>query len=147
LLYGLRESPRGPQEWVYRGLVDHGVALSAALTERIRRLTDYMEDISRGDADDRLATVEMANKALRAWADLWKASGFTVPVPDAAPADDGHLVFAWKRDEHYFEMEVFPDGACELFYDNRATGELWSAEYRVGETPPSEALSKLGLFS
>lgn len=134
-------------EWLYRGLKENGVELAEAVGGRSGRLLEYVRSLSSGEPADQAITPAAANKALAAWAELWKASRFLAPVPDVGPADDGHLVFAWSRDEHYLELEVFQDGRCEMFYRNRSTGSLWSAEYHVGLDLPSEAVKKLELFT
>ena len=56
-------------------------------------------------------------------------------------------MLTWRHSEHYFELEIFPQGTAEFFYKNRLTGELWESDYTVGDPIPQAVQDKLSLFT
>ena len=114
----------------------------AANLRRVQGLIDYLDRIT---ADSRVSP-ELARLAWDAWNILSAATGNALPVPDACPGSDGELLYTWDRDEHHFELEIFPDAPAEFFYHNRHTGELWEADYTVGEAVSTDVLNRLRLF-
>ena len=59
---------------------------------------------------------------------------------DAIPGVDGKLLYTWKRDDQYFELEMLPDGTGEFFFRDGTTADTWSEDFRLG---PSRARSRL----
>jgi hypothetical protein len=114
--------------------------------DRVRDLVRYLISISQGDPEQRLITPRMARLALRAWALFWAGTHYRLPTPDACPGPSGDILYTWDRESHHFELEVFPEGPAELFYANRATGELWGCDYIPGQPISEEVRSKLRLF-
>jgi hypothetical protein len=112
------------------------------LLRRVQGLVDYLYQIE----DQELITPRLARLAWDAWTTLSNSLGNALSVPDACPGSDGELLYTWDRDEHHFELEVFPDAPAEFFYRNRTSGELWGCEYTLGEPVPCEALDRLRLF-
>ena len=106
----------------------------------------YFKGLSCGDSNPPLISDQMMLQALNAWFGVWAVSGFRLPAPDAAPAEDGRVFYGWDRAEHHLDMEVFENGQIELFYRNRTTGDLWEDDIYVGQEIPSEALEKFQLF-
>ncbi len=108
----------------------------------MHRLQSYLRHLR----DSGELSQNSASLAWLSWNQLRKATFNSLPVPDACPGPDGQLLFTWDKDEHHFELEIFPGGEGEFFYRNRVSGELWEAEYMVGQAIPSKVTDKLGLF-
>jgi hypothetical protein len=67
--------------------------------------------------------------------------------PDVCPGPDGHLLYTWDTDRHHVELEVFPTGVGEFFACTRPHGgDLWGADYRIGEPVPTGVLEHLRPF-
>ncbi len=112
------------------------------LLRRVQGLVDYLYQI----VDQELVPQRLARMAWEAWTTLSASLENLLPVPDACPGPDGQLLYSWERDGHYLELEIFPDRPAEFFYENLASGEVWEAEYTVGEPPVPEAVARLRLF-
>ena len=146
-----RHAGFGEQLWMsHKRLTGSGVQLPD-LFHQIGRiaadLTRYFMSTSCTETGQPLVSSRMMSQAVSAWYWVAVASGFRLPAPDAAPADDGHVFYVWDHDEHHLDVEVFPDGTMELFYRNRATEELLEDVVCVGETIPSGMCEKLRLLS
>lgn len=138
---------KSERAWLSFGLRQYGTGIAEVYSEPIRDFVNYMRSISTGSPDERITTPEMAGLALTAWVDLYDAFGPSLPTPRAGVAEDGHVGYVWRKEEHYLEMENFPTGHCELFYRNRTTGELWGEEYESGTPITSTVLEKLKLIA
>jgi len=109
---------------------------------RVRKLQKFLDSSTRSgqitDATRRLAWL--------AWTSLAKIASRKLLVPDAGIGPDGQVLFSWNRNDHHFEIEIFPSGLAEIFYLNFETDEVWEGEYRIGDSFPLEISSKLPLF-
>lgn len=92
-------------------------------------------------------TKETGELARKAWDEVHQRTKGRMSVPDACPGLNGQLLYTWDSGVHHLEIEIFPDGVIELFYRNRASGELWEEEYLEGKPLPNSALPKLLLFA
>jgi hypothetical protein len=107
-----------------------------------QRLHHYLEEaIKTRDLDAKTASL-----AMRVWRTLSALSSNELPVPDAGVGPNGQLLYTWNKDEHHFELEIFPDRHGEFFYLNRRTDEMWDCEYNIGDSVPDEAKEKLREF-
>ena len=72
-------------------------------------------------------TPEFAAIILRVWKNVsGRAKGVTkAPLLDLM--DDG-VMLTWDKREHHLDIEVYPNGAIEIFYKNRGTGEFWNLD-------------------
>ena len=73
-------------------------------------------------------------------------------IPDCCPSEsnegDFHIMFAWDKDEHYLECEIFSSGVIEFFYRNRFTNETWGEDYgNLDQSISNELIEKLNLFT
>lgn len=93
-----------------------------------------------------LITTETATQARRAWWAVWEATGFALPVPAASSGPNGEMFYSWDRGRHHLELEIISRQPAEFFYRNRVTGELWGADYIIGDPIPVDAINKLKLF-
>ncbi len=84
---------------------------------RLYQLKRYLERLQH-TAD----TSHIAQLAISLWQQIEHAVK-SYPVVSLSPA--GQVLFAWDRDEHHLEIEVFPDGHIEAFYYNLQTAETW----------------------
>jgi hypothetical protein len=112
------------------------------LLKRVQGLVDYLYDV----VDQELVTQRLARLAWDAWSALSDSTGNLLSVPDACPGPDGQLLYTWDRGDHHLELELLPDAPAEFFYENDASGEVWEANYIVGEPVPAGAMDKLRLF-
>lgn len=109
-------------------------------TECAARFLAYLHGVSSISSQ----TAELARQV---WSDILKVTCCSMPVPSASTSPDGTMFFSWDRDDHHFELEVFPpDRPSELFYRNRATGELWGEDYKIGDNLSSDAIVRLNLI-
>ncbi len=119
-----------------------------ALREQTRgqRLSDYLREMRReGNID-----VDMVALSWRAWNMLHAATSNKLPVPDACPGPDGHMLYTWDLREHHLELEMYANNPAEFFYRNRLSGNLWEFDLDIRnldrEDPiPQEVLQKLSL--
>jgi hypothetical protein len=111
---------------------------------RWRELLDWLRDI----AED--TSLPNANKtvgqARKAWGLISAVMDHLIPVPSASAGPDGEILFVWNRGNYHLELEILPDGPAEFFYRNRATHEVWDAEYQIGKPLSLDTLAKLYLF-
>jgi hypothetical protein len=123
-------------------LSNHVIAESFGGQPRVRKLKRFLRAAVRsGEVTD--ATRQLAWSA---WTSLAKITSRKLIVPDVGIGPDGQILFSWNRNNHHFEMEVFPSGIAELFYLNFDTNEDWEAEYQIGDVFPGDAYNKLALF-
>jgi hypothetical protein len=66
--------------------------------------------------------------------DLLDIVGPDLEIPDAITGTDGKLFYTWKRDAHYLELEMRSDGTGEFFFRNSKSGDIWSKDFRLGQT-------------
>lgn len=52
----------------------------------------------------------------------------SLPVPRIAPGPDGMVGMTWESGSHHLNVEVFPAGRIEVFYEHLETGELWNVD-------------------
>jgi hypothetical protein len=125
--------------------VEAGVRSRALIREKARaqRLSYYLGELSRSGLIDQY----MAVLAWKAWNQLRTVTPCLL-VPDASPGPDGQVLYTWDHEQDYLELEIFPSGAAEFFYRNRASGQLWGYDYKVGELNfPQEVKDRLALFT
>ena len=107
------------------------------------RLKVYLQEAVRLGA----LTQGMADQSWALWKQLHSAMDGELEVPSAMPGPNNELMYTWRHGDHYGELEIFPDDRAEFFYKNRLTGELWDADYTVGNPVPDLVLGKLRLFT
>lgn len=112
---------------------------------QVREHLAYLKRVSTQGTPP-LITTETATQARRAWWAVWEATGFALPVPAASSGPDGEMFYSWDRGWHHLELEIIPGQPAEFFYRNRVTGELWGADYIIGDPIPVDAINKLKLF-
>ena len=86
------------------------------------RLQQYFLKLVVNAKEEGFPEAQLVQDAENVWLDLKKHFGDQLPEPQAALALDGSLMFTWRRRGHYLEIEVFPDGHKEAFYENEITG-------------------------
>jgi hypothetical protein len=59
-----------------------------------------------------------------------------LPEPDASATCEGDVLFTWDRGEHHLELQVYDDGAGDLFYRDRETGEIEGGAFHLGSPLP-----------
>lgn len=109
---------------------------------RCQGLYHYMMDQFNSGQIDR----STANLTLETWNRVAHATCNRLCVPDACPGSQGQMLLTWDRADHHLEIEIFPNGAIESFYRNRATAELWEEEYNAGVSITAGLSQKLDLF-
>jgi hypothetical protein len=87
-----------------------------------------------------------ASVAWDEWNLLCHSVGSLLPIPDAAPGPEGQLLYAWNKEEHHFEAEIFPDDTIEFFYWNRKTNEAWEKDCKTGDPISQDIVSRLKIF-
>lgn len=123
-------------------LCDEILQTPAGYSGREQRLNRYIGTLRESGE----ISLEMASRAWRAWQILRGALSNTLPVPDASSGRNGEFLYIWDRADHHLEMEISADGTADFFYANRVTGNLWGAEYRIGDPLTQDALEKFKLF-
>ncbi len=118
----------------------------ALLQEEADSLQHYFRKLMADAQDEGFPEVKLVQNAENAWLDLKQCFGDQLPEPQAALALDGSLMFTWRRRGHYLEIEVFPDGHKEAFYENEMTGMPWEAEIPPSASVLELVLEKLSIF-
>ena len=91
----------------------------------VEELRRYVEETRR----NRLISDDTARVALQTWANLQAATDGSLSVPNAAPGDDGHLMFAWDKGRHHLEIEFASGALPSLFYADRTDfSSSWEME-------------------
>ena len=109
-------------------------------------LQQYFRQLAVNAQEERFPEAHLVQDAENLWLDLKKRLGDQLPEPQAALALDGSLMFTWRRRGHYFEIELFPDGHKEAFYENEITGTLWETEIPPSASVLEHVLEKLSIF-
>jgi len=110
------------------------------------RLQQYFLKLVVNAKEEGFPEAQLVQDAENVWLDLRKRFGNQLPEPQAALALDGSLMFTWRRSGHYLELEVFPDGHKEAFYENEITGKPWEAEIPPSASVTDHVLEKLSIF-
>jgi hypothetical protein len=111
--------------------------------ERTQKLQHYLESLVQTKEVARTT----ASITSRIWIKLLGALSNNLSVPDAGAGPDGEILFTWNKDDHHFELEIFPDNHGEFFYLNYRTDEMWEHEYKIEDSVPDEVKTTLKLFS
>ncbi len=114
--------------------------------EEADSLQHYFRKLMADAQDEGFPEVKLVQNAENAWLDLKQCFGDQLPEPQAALALDGSLMFTWRRPGHYLEIEVFPDGHKEAFYENEITGTPWEAKITPSASITDRVLEKLSIF-
>ena len=109
-------------------------------------LQHYFRKLMADAQDEGFPEVKLVQNAENAWFDLKQCFGDQLPEPQAALALDGSLMFTWRRPGHYLEIEVFPDGHKEAFYENEITDTPWEAKITPSASLTDRVLEKLSIF-
>jgi len=116
--------------------------ISKPQSSRHQMLYHYLSSVlEAGDISAHTASV-----AWDEWNLLRQSIGNSLPVPDAAPGPEGQLLYAWNKEEHHLEAEIFPDDTIEFFYLNRVTNETWEKDCEAGEPISQDIASRLKIF-
>ena len=118
----------------------------ALLQEEADSLQHYFRKLMADAQDEGFPEVKLVQNAENAWLDLKQCFGDQLPEPQAALALDGSLMFTWRRPGHYLEIEVFPDGHKEAFYENEITDMPWEAKIPRSASLTDRVLEKLSIF-
>lgn len=110
------------------------------------RLQQYFLKLVVNAKEEGFPEAQLVQDAENVWLDLRKRFGNQLPEPQAALALDGSLMFTWRRSGHYLELEVFPDGHKEAFYENEITGKPWEADIPPSASVTDHVLEKLSIF-
>ncbi len=110
------------------------------------RLQQYFLKLVVNAKEEGFPEAQLVQDAENVWLDLRKRFGNQLPEPQAALALDGSLMFMWRRSGHYLELEVFPDGHKEAFYENEITGKPWEADIPPSASVTDHVLEKLSIF-
>jgi len=116
------------------------------LNEEANSLQQYFHKLKVSAQKEGFPKVRLVQEAENVWLDLKKRFGNQLPEPQAALALDGSLMFTWRRPGHYLEIEVFPDGHKEAFYENEITGTPWEAKITPSASITDRVLEKLSIF-
>lgn len=117
------------------------------LWQRLPRHLEHMNYLGRvSQGSNSPITEATAAAAKDAWHIIWKASGYSMPVPAACTGPDGQMFYSWDQGRHHLELEIIPDKAAEFFYRDRESGKIWGEDYRVGDPLSAEAVHKLEYF-
>lgn len=95
-------------------------------------LRNYITSLSENSVNGEATFIspEMAQKALNL---LEFLENLGVSTPQVAPGPDGMIGFNWTINNIYSSIEIFPNGALELFQENLITGKVLSIDF-CGET-------------
>ncbi len=130
-----------------RALHDQPEQTKGALPpEEADSLQHYFRKLMADAQDEGFPEVKLVQNAENAWLDLKQCFGDQLPEPQAALALDGSLMFTWRRPGHYLEIEVFPDGHKEAFYENEITDTPWEAKITPSASLTDRVLEKLSIF-
>ncbi len=91
-------------------------------------------------ADQKVVSVELANKARAVWflALLSTKEYLHLPVPAASAIQGGPIEYHWSAGAHQLLLEIPPDGLCHWTYKNKTSGELWGVETPADEKLPNK---------
>ncbi len=110
------------------------------------RLQQYLRKLTVQAREEGFPDARLVQDAENVWCAVKKRFGDQLPEPQAALALDGSLMFTWRRRGHYLEIEVFPDGHKEAFYENEITGTPWEVEIPASASVLEHVLEKLSIF-
>ncbi len=116
------------------------------LNKEVDNLQQYFRKLIASARNEGFPKVRLVQEAENVWLDLKKRFGDQLPEPQAALALDGSLMFTWRRPGHYLEIEVFPDGHKEAFYENEITDTPWEAKITPSASLTDRVLEKLSIF-
>ncbi len=120
--------------------------VEALLNKEVDNLQQYFRKLMASARNEGFPKVRLVQEAKNVWLDLKKRFGDQLPEPQAALALDGSLMFTWRRPGHYLEIEVFPDGHKEAFYENEITDTPWEAKITPSASLTDRVLEKLSIF-
>lgn len=109
------------------------------------RLARYLHSVSvRGEADTRAAAT-----ALAVWCKLRAEHGLWLRTPNASTGPDKQVMLAWDSPHHHLEIELFPEGRWEVYYEDLRRPDTyapWSAEGHFPKPLPPKIKTLLGSF-
>ena len=111
---------------------------------KYKQLRDYLKCASTGERA--LITPKTAERAMKAWDKLWKASGYAMAAPAACTGPDGEMFYSWDRGRYHLELEIIPDEPAEFFYRDRETEQYWGEDYLIDDPLPAVVVATLGIF-
>jgi hypothetical protein len=118
-------------------------ATSQSSEQRRQHLRRYLVEATRtGDTTSNIAAV-----AWRLWETACAAAGPKLRVPNAGTGPNGEVMFVWNANEHYLELEVFPDQTADFFYENRQTDEAWVEDVHSINALPEPVVKVLQHFT
>jgi hypothetical protein len=130
---------------------------------RRRRMNSYLnslkDEAKRINGDE--SVIWLAEDLITLLIHKIAQQGKVLEIPDCCPSEsnegDFHVMFAWDKDEHYLECEIYNTGLIEFFYRNRLTNKTWSWEtiyalfsdtgVHVQALCSNELIEKLSLFT
>jgi hypothetical protein len=56
------------------------------------------------------------------WSALIRKLGFRPPVPVMQPTDEGAIQLVWHRGRYYLDIDIYPNGDMDWFFENTETG-------------------------
>jgi len=108
-------------------------------TRRARAHCDYLDRMVAEEVVPR----SVAETARSVWKQASVATDDLIFIPSATAADGGPILYTWDRGDHHLEAEIPDSGPVEWFYQNRKTGEVWSADIPVTDPFPPALCTRL----
>lgn len=106
-----------------------------------------VEAKSSGEVEFSVTVIDLAEKVWLSLKNHFRSQGKCLEVPDACPGSNDDFMYVWSKAEHYFECEIFGDGAVEFFYRNRSTGDNWGEDTTLEHGLSTTILAKAALFT
>ena len=126
---------------------DFVVPINSSILEANRKTNELLRRYVEETKAKNLISDESARLALETWSKLQAATDGLLAVPNAAPGDDGQLMFAWDRGRHHAEIEFEPGVLPVFFYADRTDyASSWEAELGADVASQPKILKTLAMF-
>lgn len=105
---------------------------------------NFLKRVSSGP--EAAITPETAERATKAWQQIWVASGRKIPVPSACTNADGKVFYTWDSGSYHLDIDIAPGEPADVFFCDREKDDYWYEDYQIGSPLPEEVVAKLHLF-
>ena len=108
-------------------VVDRTIQRAVSLFDKLRRIRkiksiqEFLVRLKRRTIVEGFPSRDVADRVENVWREAKETYGNSLPLPSMALGGDGGVLFVWRRDPHYLEIEVLPGGS-EVFYENTQIG-------------------------